>query len=101
MDLDSCATGGSIPVGGTYTCSYTALVSGNAGDILQNILTVTIEDDETNIASNSSSVSITVVDALPAITVAVSPIPSTISEPGGTITYLVSVNNTLLRNPLH
>ena len=97
LDLDgqgTCTLPQVIAVGGNYTCSFTATVSGNATDTTTNTLTASADDDEGNTATNNDSATVTVTDVLPTITVSITANPVTVSEPSGSVTYYVLVNNT-------
>ncbi|OGO71216.1 MAG: hypothetical protein A2Z37_07255 [Chloroflexi bacterium RBG_19FT_COMBO_62_14] len=96
-DLDgqgTCATGGSIAAGATYTCDFTGTVSGNAGDTRTDTVTAQVSDDETNTASDSASADVTITDVLPTLNVAKTPGVSSIDEPGGNVAFTVEVENT-------
>jgi CSLREA domain-containing protein len=44
----SCAVGSIIPVGGSYSCSFSRLISGTPGTVDASIVTATAEDDDGN-----------------------------------------------------
>ena len=96
-DLDgqgTCTLPQAIGVGGNYSCSFTATVSGNATDTTTNTLTASADDDEGNTATNNDSATVTVTDVPPTITVSITANPVTVSEPSGSVDYSVVVNNT-------
>ena len=83
--------------GGSYSCSFTATVSGNAGDSEVDTITATADDDEGNEVSNSDDATVTVVDyplSAGDITVVKNATPSLIVEPGGPVTFDVTITNT-------
>ncbi|HEY3210032.1 MAG TPA: hypothetical protein VGL18_09625, partial [Actinomycetota bacterium] len=89
----SCATGGTITPGATYTCSFTGTVSGNAGSSHTDKVTATVRDDENTPASNSAQATVTVRDVAPAVQVSKTAFPSSLAEPGGPVTFTVKVTN--------
>ena len=96
-DLDgqgTCAVGGSIAAnGGTYACSFTATVSGNAGDFETDTITATASDDDGNSTKDSDSATVTIVNVDPSIRVIKTASPLTRTEPGGSFTFHVTVIN--------
>jgi hypothetical protein len=97
-DLDGqgdCAVGGTIEAGATYACSYTTTVSGNAGDRALRTVTALLTDEvdaTTAIASGGDSVTIT--DTPSSIVVDKSASPASQPEPGGPVTFTVTIENT-------
>jgi uncharacterized repeat protein (TIGR01451 family) len=95
-DLDgqgNCVVSGLILVGETYTCSFQAQVSGNAGYSENDTVTATAVDDEGNPASGQDSANVAVTGILPAITVFKTAAPESVPEPGGMVLYTVQVFN--------
>jgi uncharacterized repeat protein (TIGR01451 family) len=90
----SCATGGTIAPGATYSCSFTATVSGNGGYSETDIVTATVKDDENTSASAQDDATVAVTNATPTIQVTKSAAPSTSPEPVGDVTFTVTVKNT-------
>lgn len=76
-----------------YECSYTVLVTGNAGDTEVSTLTATAADDEGNSVQQSASAEVTITDVLPSISVTYAASPSEVEAPGGTVTYTLQVKN--------
>ncbi len=89
-----CALPQTLAVGAAYTCQYSTAVSGNAGETLPNTLTATAQDDEGNPVVENALATVTFTDALPAIDVSFSAAPASLPEPGGTVTYTLSLTNT-------
>ncbi len=54
-----------IQPGDTYTCAFTANVSGNGGDVQVDIVTVSGADDEGGVASDSDPANVTINDIAP------------------------------------
>ncbi len=48
--------------GGSYRCSFTANVSGNAGDVETNVVTASGTDDDGNPVSDTDDATVTVLD---------------------------------------
>ncbi|MGD8750909.1 MAG: hypothetical protein PVG14_05775, partial [Anaerolineales bacterium] len=92
----NCDNNISIPEGGAYTCDFSRVINGNAGNIHTNTVTATVVDDEANTTNNSGSTSITFTDVLPTITVGLESSPRSLNEPGGDVVYQLSVINTSL-----
>ncbi len=51
--------------GGSYTCSFYAQVSGDAGDVLSDTITASAADNEGNPATAEASASVTIIDVRP------------------------------------
>ena len=99
-DLD--CTGASGPVtpdfvmqpGDVVTCTFAGSITGNAGDSTRDTFVASGVDDEGTTASGSGSERVPVTDVLPTMTVTKTAVPNPIPEPGGPVTYTVSVENT-------
>jgi hypothetical protein len=95
-DLDgqgTCSVPQTVATGSFYECSFSGAVAGDAGSVHSNTVTATA----TSIAgpgSDDGSASVTITDVLPTISVTKSASPTSIEEPGGTITFTVRVDNT-------
>jgi len=89
----SCATGGTIAVGGSYTCSFTAVVDGWAFTSETDIVTAVGEDDETNEVSDTDSATVTILDDVASIELIKTATPTSFNEPGTDVTYTFTVNN--------
>ncbi len=89
----NCATGSTIAVGGTYSCQFVEPITGNAGDVHHDTATATASDDDGNHVSAHDDATVTIRDVKPAIGVVKSAFPTTIGEPGGTVTFSVRVEN--------
>ncbi|MCB2223439.1 MAG: DUF11 domain-containing protein, partial [Actinobacteria bacterium] len=85
----------SIAVGGTFSCSFDAALSGLAGDPDHvNTVTAAAEDGDGNTATDDGSATVAFGDSLPSITVAKTPSVGSVPETGGTVTFSVEVANT-------
>ena len=87
-DLDSqgtCAMTQSIGISDFYTCTFTAIVSGNHGDVVTDTVTAQAQDDENNTASDDDDATVTIIDltdpVITAITVT-SDSPTYFHDPG-------------------
>ena len=89
----TCATGATIPVGGTYQCDFTATFNGNAGETQSDIVFATATDDEGNVAAADDDAQVELTDVLPQISLEKTASPLTLPEPGGAFTYTVVVTN--------
>ncbi len=83
-----------IPVGGTFSCSFAALVAGGFGDPAHvDTVTAVARDDEGNPATRSDDATVAFTDVLPAVEVTKSAVPGAVPEPGATVTFTVAVAN--------
>ena len=90
----TCDVPQTILAGATYTCTFTATVSGNAGSSETDTVTAAGTDDEQTAVSDSGSATVTVADVQPTIEVTKTADPTTVTTPGGPVTFAVSVKNT-------
>ena len=96
-DLDgqgTCVADGSvqIAVGDTYTCTFDAEVTGNAGFEHQNTVVATVVDDEGSEAQNLDDEVVSITDVPPNIIVDKLVDPETV-YPGQTVTFSIAVVN--------
>ncbi len=82
-----------IAAGGSYDCSVTVDVSGNAGDVITNVAIASGLDDDGNPVSDDDNAVVTVNDVPAAIEILKSATPDNVDEPGGSVTYSFVVNN--------
>ncbi|MCA1683891.1 MAG: hypothetical protein LC708_02000, partial [Actinobacteria bacterium] len=82
------------PAGGTYSCTFPIVFTGNAGDSRVVTVTATAVDVSGRSAIASDSVTLTLTDVVPTITVAKAAVPSVVVEPGGQVAFAVTVANT-------
>jgi len=80
--------------GESAACSFTETVTGAVGDIHTNTVTATAIDASSRPAVASDSASVTVVDVPSSIEVVKTANPVTVREPGGDVTFDITVYNT-------
>ncbi|MCB2180251.1 hypothetical protein KQH54_03930 [bacterium] len=90
----TCVTPQDLGAGETYNCNFTKTVSGTAGTSHTNIVEGIIEYNQEQ-ASDTGSATVNIVSA-PSISLEVgkSANPTSVTEPGGDVTFTVSVKNT-------
>ncbi len=96
-DLDGqgdCSLPQDIPVGGSYGCSFSATVSGEAGDTETDTITAGATDDDGVPLQETGSATVTVTDVPSSLSVTKTAVPTVITEPGEDVVFLVSVTNT-------
>lgn len=91
----TCVADGSVTIaaGDTYTCSFSAMVSGNAGDFETDIVTAIVSDDEGSTASDEDDATVTIINVDPSVRVIKDATPLSSDEPGGTFRFDVTVIN--------
>ena len=89
-----CAVPQTISAGGYYACSFSATVSGNAGDSETDVVTADATDDDGNPLSASDDATVTIVDVPSSIEVTKTADPTELPEPGGEVVFTVRVDNT-------
>ena len=75
------------------TCSFTATVSGNAGDLHRNVATVTGQDEDHRPVTDNDFAEVEITDIVPSIKVTKTADPVTLPEPGP-VEFTVEVENT-------
>ena len=78
----------------SYTCSYTGNVSGMPGDVVTCTVTASGTDDDGDPVSDDDPADVTITDEPSSIEVTKTADPTTVPEPGGTVTFTVMVTNT-------
>ncbi len=68
-------------------------MSGNAGDVVDDTVVATVVDNDQTPASDDDDASVEITDVPPVITVTKGADPSSLPEPGGTVTFPVTVTN--------
>ncbi|MCB0957918.1 MAG: DUF11 domain-containing protein [Acidimicrobiales bacterium] len=86
--------GTTLAPGGSTSCTFSMTVSGDAGDVVGDTVTVAGTDDDEAPVSASDSAVVDVVDVASALTVVKTPSVDSLPEPGGTVTYTVDITNT-------
>jgi uncharacterized repeat protein (TIGR01451 family) len=94
-----CSLPKTIAIGGFYQCSFSATVTGDAGDSETDTVTASVTGPGGS-GSAMGSATVTVTDELPTISVSKTASPASIEEPGGTITFTVRVDNTGAAEPV-
>ncbi len=89
-----CSVPQTIAAGGSYSCSITETVSGNAGDVINNVLTVAGTDDDGNPVGGSDEADVTINDVPSSILTTKSASPTSVPETGGDVTFTIVVQNT-------
>lgn len=89
----TCATGGWIAVRASYGCSFVVRLDANAGAMHRDTVSATARDDEGNVASDLAFATVVFTDVPPRITVTKSAAEIRIDEPGGPVSYVVTVEN--------
>lgn len=95
MTTTSCSVPMTIAVGGSYNCSFTAIVDGPAFTDEVDTVTATGEDDETpaNVVMDSDSATVTILDDVAVIELTKTASPESFNEPGTDVTYTFKINN--------
>jgi uncharacterized repeat protein (TIGR01451 family) len=89
----TCEVPQTIAVGGTYTCTFTEHLSGDASNEHVNTVTATGSDDDENEVSAKDDATVAFTDVKPAISVEKTANPTSVAEPGGDVGYTVKVTN--------
>ena len=96
-DLDGqgdCSVPQDIAVGGSYGCSFSATVSGNAGDTETDTITAAATDDDGAPLQETGSATVAITDVPSSLSVTKAADPTEISEPGENVVFSVSIENT-------
>ncbi|MBI5156899.1 MAG: hypothetical protein HZA58_02665, partial [Acidimicrobiia bacterium] len=84
-----------LGVGAAFGCSFEAFVGGNGSDPDHvDTVALTVTDDDGNPATAQAGATVGLDDAPPSATVVKDADPGTITEPGGTVTFIVTIDNT-------
>jgi uncharacterized repeat protein (TIGR01451 family)/LPXTG-motif cell wall-anchored protein len=86
--------GTTVAVGGTASCTFTLAVAGDAGDVVPDTVAVAGTDDDGAAVNASDSAVVTVTDVAAGIAVTKTPSVGSLPEPGGDVTYTVTIQNT-------
>jgi uncharacterized repeat protein (TIGR01451 family) len=95
-DLDGrgdCSVPQPIAGGASYSCTFSAEVTGNAGFVETNVVTASGTDALGATVTASDDASVTITDVLPDIAVTKTASPSQLAAPGGDVTYTVRISN--------
>ena len=77
-----------------YTCSFSLVISGNAGDSKTDVVAASGTDAEGWPVSDDDDATVRITDVLPSISVEKSAVPGSLPEPGGDVQFHVVVTNT-------
>ncbi|MBM3152632.1 MAG: sortase, partial [Chloroflexi bacterium] len=88
-----CGTGALLMPGNTYSCTFTATISGNAGDTHANTVTITLRDNDGSEGSDTDDASVDVTDVLSSATVQKTADPASVVAPGANVAFTVRVDN--------
>jgi len=91
--VGDCSVPQTIAAGGSYSCSFDLLVTGNAGDSESDLATASGNDDDGNAVSASDDATVTINDVPSSIQLLKSAAPDTLDEPGGSVIFNLTVNN--------
>jgi hypothetical protein len=89
-----CSVPQTIQPSQSYSCSFQAVVEGNAGDSETDTVTASGADDDGVPTTAVDSATVTIAGTDPILSVSKTVSPSSLPEPGGTVTFTVLVNNT-------
>ena len=90
----TCDVPQTLAPGASYECSFSGAVSGNAGSSHKDVVTASGTDDDGNPVSDEDDATVTITNVPSSIAVMKSASPTSIQEPGGTVTFSVSIKNT-------
>jgi hypothetical protein len=93
-----CVLGGSILTGGSYTCSFNMIISGNGGDTHSNTISASLTDNENNTATISVVSLVGIGDLAPTISINKTASVDSLAAPGGGVSFFAVVNNTSQEN---
>jgi hypothetical protein len=93
----NCATGARLAAGARYRCEFQKMLIGEVGDVHENTVTATVEDDLGKSVSDSDNAQVLFIAETeppqPDIRVIKTASPHSLNEPGGPVLYQVEVWN--------
>lgn len=89
----TCSLPQALAAGGSYGCSFSGLIEGNAGSLHTNVVTA-VAGNDAGTDEASASAGVTVTDVPPSVTLAKSVTPASLPAPGGAFTYSLEIGNT-------
>jgi hypothetical protein len=90
----TCATGATLNPGQTYSCAFSGAVTGDANTTHTDIVFVVVTNSDGQGTLGGALATVTVTDVLPPSPVVTkTPNHSTVDEPGGSVTYTVTITN--------
>jgi Flp pilus assembly protein TadG len=90
----SCTTGGTIPVGGSYSCSFTVFLESPTLKDHADVVTATLEDAYLSTVTASDAALVTFTDDPGTISILKTANPTSVPETGGNVTFSFEVRNT-------
>lgn len=91
----TCASGGTIAIGGAYSCTFTAIVAGDYPGSHVNTITAQVSSGSLT-ASDAASASVDFTDVLPDIAVTKTANPASVPETGSSVTFTYTITNNSL-----
>ncbi|MCZ7628048.1 MAG: hypothetical protein M5U19_02670 [Microthrixaceae bacterium] len=88
------AIGTVVAPGTTYSCTFSVVVSGNAGASVTDTVRFTVTDDEGNQATDDDDETVDIKDSAPGLEVTKEASVSEVSEPGADVEFTFTVRNT-------
>jgi hypothetical protein len=89
----TCATGGVIPVGGSYTCEYTVFLASDSLTDHNNVVTAVGTDNDGSTDTATDDETVTFTDVKPDISITKTASPTRVPETGGDVTFTFLVEN--------
>ena len=89
----SCVVPQSLAPGATYACAFTAFVGGVGGTVEIDVVTARAATLEGRQATASDDATVTITDVVPAIAVTKTPSVTRLEEPGGDVTFTITIQN--------
>lgn len=80
--------------GGSYSCTFTASISGDGGDEFPDEVTATATDGVGNQFTRKDTAKVVIADKGPAITIVKTANPTSVVEPGGNVSFSFLITNT-------
>ena len=90
----SCSVPQVIQPGDVYTCRFSRMIIGNAGDVKIDVVTAAGHDDDEHSVTDHDDAEVRITDVASSISVDKSATPSSVQEPGGDVTFTIAVKNT-------
>ena len=88
----TCAKGGTIAAGGSYTCKFTGAVSGEPSAYTDTVTAVATDNDGTT-DTQTDTATVTITDVKPTVTLDKSVDVEFLDEPGGDFTFTLLITN--------
>ncbi len=92
--VGSCSLPQTLLPGKEFTCSFSLVINGNAGDSKTDVVAAAGTDAEGRTVSDDDDATVRITDVAPSIVVTKVASPSSMPEPGGDVVFTVTVKNT-------